>query len=99
MNKRTLIATTALLPLGATAVFAQQQKLPNVIYIMADDLGIGDLGCYGQRVIKTPGIDSLAREGLIFENHYTGSTVSAPSRCSLLTGKHTGHCYIRGRPR
>lgn len=69
---------------------------PNVIYIMADDLGIGDLGCYGQRYIKTPGIDSLASNGIRFSQHYSGCTVSAPSRCSLLTGKHTGHSYIRG---
>lgn len=74
---------------------AQTDK-PNVIYIMADDLGIGDLGCYGQKKIKTPAIDKLAENGVRFTQHYSGSTVSAPSRCSLLTGKHTGHSYIRG---
>lgn len=72
------------------------EKLPNIIYIMADDLGMGDLGCYGQRYIKTPGIDSLAKQGMIFTSHYSGSTVSAPSRCVLMTGKHTGHASIRG---
>lgn len=69
---------------------------PNVIYILADDLGIGDLGCYGQKIIRTPGIDSLAAKGMRFMQHYSGSTVSAPSRCSLLTGKHTGNTSIRG---
>ncbi|WP_298652219.1 arylsulfatase [uncultured Proteiniphilum sp.] len=71
-------------------------KEPNIIYILADDLGIGDLGCYGQKVIRTPTIDELAEDGMRFLQHYSGSTVSAPSRCSLLTGKHTGHTYIRG---
>lgn len=70
--------------------------LPNVVYIMADDLGIGDLGCYGQRHIKTPNIDAMAQNGMKFMQHYSGSTVSAPSRCALLTGKHMGHAAIRG---
>lgn len=69
---------------------------PNIIFILADDLGIGDLGCYGQERIKTPAIDKLASLGMKFTQHYSGSTVSAPSRCSLLTGKHIGHAYIRG---
>ncbi|WP_025069071.1 arylsulfatase [Bacteroides gallinarum] len=78
-------------------IFAQEAKsLPNVIYIMADDLGIGDLGCYGQRQIKTPNIDGIAQHGMKFMQHYAGSTVSAPSRCALLTGKHMGHAAIRG---
>lgn len=72
------------------------QKSPNVIFILADDLGIGDLGCYGQNRIKTPSIDYLAANGMKFTQHYSGSTVSAPSRCVLLTGKHTGHSFIRG---
>ncbi|AQT67342.1 Arylsulfatase [Anaerohalosphaera lusitana] len=71
-------------------------RKPNIIYILADDLGIGDLGCYGQEKIKTPNIDRLAAEGMKFTDHYSGSTVCAPSRCSLMTGRHTGHCYIRG---
>ncbi len=75
---------------------AEPGEKPNVIYILADDLGIGDLGCYGQTKIKTPGIDRLAANGMMFTQHYCGSTVSAPSRASLLTGKHTGHSYIRG---
>jgi len=69
---------------------------PNIIFILADDLGYGDLGCYGQKEIATPNIDRIAKEGLIFTDHYAGSTVCAPSRCSLMTGLHTGHCWIRG---
>lgn len=72
------------------------REKPNVIYIMADDLGYGDLSCYGQTQFKTPNIDRLAHEGIKFEAHYSGSTVCAPSRCSLMTGLHTGHCYVRG---
>lgn len=68
----------------------------NVIYILADDLGYGDLGCYGQTMFETPNIDSLASRGILFTHHYAGSPVSAPSRCSLMTGLHTGHTYIRG---
>jgi arylsulfatase A-like enzyme len=73
-----------------------QQKLPNVVLIMADDMGIGDAGCYGQKIIKTPNIDKLAASGVQFMHHYSGSTVSAPSRCALMTGKHTGHAFVRG---
>ncbi len=69
---------------------------PNIIYILADDLGYGDLGCYGQQHFATPNIDRMAAEGLRFTQHYSGSTVCAPSRCALMTGLHTGHCYIRG---
>jgi len=68
----------------------------NVIYILADDLGYGDLGCYGQTLIKTPNIDRMAAQGMRFTQHYAGSTVSAPSRSSLMTGLHTGHTFIRG---
>lgn len=68
----------------------------NVIYILADDLGYGDIGCYGQQKIKTPNIDRMAQEGMLFTQHYAGCTVSAPSRCSLMTGLHTGHSQIRG---
>ena len=71
-------------------------KRPNIVYILADDLGYGDLGCYGQKIIKTPHIDRLAATGKRFSQHYSGSPVCAPSRCTLLTGKHTGHAYIRG---
>ncbi len=68
---------------------------PNVIFIMADDLGYGDLGCYGQNKIQTPNIDQLALEGMLFTQAYSGSSVCAPSRCSLMTGFHNGHNRIR----
>ncbi len=69
---------------------------PNVVFILADDLGYADLGCYGQRQIQTPNIDALAARGMKFTDAYAGDTVCAPSRCSLLTGLTTGHCRIRG---
>ncbi|MHC4519585.1 MAG: sulfatase-like hydrolase/transferase, partial [Planctomycetota bacterium] len=72
---------------------------PNIIFIMADDLGYGDLGCYGQPVIQTPNIDKMAAEGMIFTDHYAGSTVCAPSRCCLMTGMHSGHAWIRANGR
>jgi len=72
---------------------------PNIIYILADDLGYGDLGCYGQQRIATPNIDLMAAEGMRFTQHYAGSTVCAPSRCVLMTGLHTGHCRVRGNER
>jgi arylsulfatase A-like enzyme len=71
-------------------------RRPNIIFILADDLGYGDLGCYGQSRIKTPNIDKLASDGLRFTQCYAGSTVCAPSRCALMTGLHTGHNRIRG---
>lgn len=71
------------------------QKTPNVIYFLADDLGIGDLSCYGQKAFSTPNIDLLASSGVRFTQHYAGSTVSAPSRSVLMTGQHTGHTPIR----
>ncbi|MEE3219130.1 MAG: sulfatase-like hydrolase/transferase, partial [Planctomycetota bacterium] len=70
-------------------------KPPNVIYILADDLGYAELGCYGQQWIKTPNIDRIAAEGIRFTQHYAGNAVCAPSRCCLMTGKHPGHAYIR----
>ena len=69
---------------------------PNIVFILADDLGYGDLGCYGQKQIRTPNIDKMAAEGMLFTDHYAGSTVCAPSRCSLMTGLHTGHTFVRG---
>lgn len=69
---------------------------PNVIYILADDLGYGDLSCYGQQKLQTPNIDRLAGEGLRFTAHYSGNTVCSPSRAVLMTGQHPGHCYVRG---
>ncbi len=75
---------------------AAPQAPPNIIYILADDLGYGDLGAYGQQYIETPNLDRLAREGMLFTQHYAGAPVCAPSRYMLLTGKHAGHAYIRG---
>ncbi|WP_235990492.1 arylsulfatase [Bremerella alba] len=72
------------------------EKPPNVIFILADDLGYGDVGCFGQEHIQTPCIDQLASDGMRFTQAYAGATVCAPSRCTLMTGLHTGHCYIRG---
>lgn len=73
-----------------------EARKPNIVFILADDMGIGDVGCYGQKMIETPNIDALADAGIRFTSHYSGSTVSAPSRCCLMTGKDTGHSYIRG---
>jgi len=71
-------------------------KSPNIIYIYADDMGYGELGCYGQQKIKTPFLDQMAAEGMRFTQHYTSTPVCAPARCMLMTGKHGGHSYIRG---
>lgn len=68
---------------------------PNIIYILADDMGYYELGCYGGKVIETPNLDKLAKGGMTFSNHYCGSNICAPSRCALMTGKHTGHTWIR----
>jgi len=81
---------------AVTASCGEKLQQPNIIYILADDLGYGDLGCYGQEIVKTPNIDRLAAEGMRFTRHYSGCTVSAPSRSSLMTGLHTGHSPIRG---
>jgi len=81
---------------GCSSSGRQTNSRPNIIYILADDLGYGDLGCYGQTIIKTPHIDQLAAGGMRFTRHYAGCTVSAPSRSSLVTGLHTGHTPIRG---
>lgn len=74
---------------GATA------RKPNIVYVMLDDLGYGDFGCYGQKLIRTPHADRFAKEGIRFTDCYAGSTVCAPSRCALMTGRHTGHGSVR----
>src|SRR3954449_2645772 len=81
---------------GAVRPAIAAEASPNVIFILADDLGYGDLGCFGQMLIKTPNIDRLASEGMLFTQAYAGATVCAPSRCTLMTGKHNGHAAIRG---
>jgi arylsulfatase len=98
MNKTKIICSVSLL--GTVAVScSEKQNLPqqpNIIYILADDLGYGDLGCYGQKKIETPNIDRFAANGMRFMQHYSGSSVSAPTRSITLTGLHSGHSYIRG---
>lgn len=74
---------------------AQADRKPNIVFILADDLGYGELGCYGQKKIRTPNIDQLASQGIKFTHHYTGAPVCAPARCVLLTGLHLGHAEIR----
>jgi arylsulfatase A-like enzyme len=89
------VVISGLCGFGAVGARAAETK-PNIIFVMVDDLGYGDLGCYGQKRIKTPALDQMAREGMRFTDFYAGSTVCAPSRCVLMTGYHTGHCFIRG---
>ncbi|MDR1860989.1 MAG: arylsulfatase [Bacteroidales bacterium] len=98
MRRTTAIVLTPLLVFSSCRSGQKQEKasVPNIVYILADDLGYGDLSCYGQSRFKTPNIDRLAAEGKRFTQHYAGTTVSAPSRCSLMTGLHTGHTFIRG---
>ena len=90
MRLLSLLCIAALLP---SASFSAQ---PNLIWIMADDLGYADLGCYGQKVIATPNIDRMAKEGMRFTHFYAGATVCAPSRSVLMTGLHHGHTRVRG---
>jgi arylsulfatase len=78
-----------------STLHAGEPRRPNIIYILADDLGYADLGCYGQKKIKTPNLDKMAAQGLRFTQHYAGNDVCAPSRCVLMTGKHSGHAQIR----
>src|SRR5258706_9861826 len=78
------------------AAFPLPPHKPNIIFILADDLGYGEVGCYGQQKIKTPNLDRMASEGIRFTQCYAGTTVCAPSRASLMTGLHTGHTRIRG---
>src|SRR5690606_1758261 len=73
-----------------------QAQLPNIVFILADDLGYGDLSFLGQEQFQTPNIDRLAKESLFFSQLYSGSTVCAPSRSALISGQHTGHTFIRG---
>jgi arylsulfatase A len=74
---------------------AAQPVRPNIVFLLADDLGYGDVGCFGQRKIRTPNLDNLAKQGMKLTQHYAGSNVCAPSRCALMTGLHPGHGYIR----
>jgi len=103
MNRRTLLAGTAALgtvTLGlsegaAHAASRAVARAPNIIYIIADDLGVYDLGCYGQTRIRTPHIDRMAAQGMKFTQAYGGAPICSPSRCALMTGRHMGHASIR----
>ncbi len=92
--KKIGIGLAAALPVLGLATGPVKQS--NIVFVLVDDLGIGDLSLYGQRFFKTPNIDALADQGLVYTQHYAGCTVSAPSRGVLMTGRHTGHSYIRG---
>ncbi len=94
LNRRQFLEASAAAVLAPRTELSE--KKPNILFILADDLGYGDLGCYGQKRISTPSIDRLASEGMRFTQAYSGATVCAPSRCSLLTGLHCGHATIRG---
>jgi len=98
MAKSLIIAQIFLFSCGffLHAVNAQKTNNPNIIYILADDLGFGEIGAYGQQKIKTPNLDRLAADGMRFTRHYSSAPVCAPSRFMLLTGNHAGHAYIRG---
>lgn len=89
-------ALVAALPVLAEGSAKSKKEKPNIIYILADDLGYAELGCYGQEKIETPNIDKLAEQGMLFTQNYAGTAVSAPSRCITFTGLHSGHAYIRG---
>lgn len=99
MKNHELILLYSGLLVSSTGVYAQKAKTfskPNIIYIMCDDMGYGDLGCYGQPFISTPNLDGMAREGMLFTQAYAGSPVSAPSRAAFMTGQHSGHGLVRG---
>ena len=92
-----LLLCTSLLAASYTSAKAVKKvDKPNIIFILCDDMGYGDLGCYGQKYIQTPCIDQMAEEGMRFTQAYAGSPVSAPSRASLMTGQHSGHGFVRG---
>ncbi len=93
-NKQWFLLSCGLM--AAPGMQAQQAQRPNIIYIMCDDLGYADVGCYGQEYISTPNLDRMAAEGMRFTQAYAGSPVSAPSRASFMTGQHTGHTKVRG---
>jgi len=94
----TLLAVVAIACqlLVSNRLHAEQPPRPNIIFVMADDLGYGDLGCYGQKLIQTPNLDQMARDGMRFRSFYAGNTVCAPSRSVLMTGQHMGHTFVRG---
>ena len=97
MNYKSISLISGTLLLSTLSANGQKKdSKPNIIFILCDDMGYGDLGCYGQPFIRTPHIDAMASEGMRFTQAYAGSPVSAPSRASFMTGQHTGHCEVRG---
>lgn len=94
--KNSIFLSTTFCAAFAAQMGLQAQEKPNIIYILADDLGRSEIDCYGQQLIETPNIDQLAADGMTFTDHYCGQAVSGPSRCVLFTGLHSGHAYIRG---
>lgn len=97
MDYKSISLVGGTLLLSALSANAQKKNAqPNIIFILCDDMGYGDLGCYGQPFIRTPHIDAMASEGIRFTQAYAGSPVSAPSRASFMTGQHSGHCEVRG---
>lgn len=90
------LSALAVQPAAAQSKKKTTEKLPNIIYIMCDDMGYGDLGCYGQPYINTPNLDAMAAQGMRFTQAYSGSPVSAPSRATFMTGQHSGHTEVRG---
>jgi len=92
---RNIIALSSLCLSLITALAAAESKKPNIVYILVDDAGYGDFGCYGQKTLLTPNVDQLASEGMRFTRHYAGAAVCAPARCVLMTGLHTGHSRVR----
>ena len=95
-KSRFLLISVALLPATLKMYSAEKPLKPNIIFILCDDMGYGDLGCYGQKYIQTPNLDRMAQEGMRFTQAYAGSPVSAPSRAALMTGQHSGHGHVRG---
>jgi arylsulfatase A len=91
----TLALGVAFFPAASLHAGEKKSRPPNIVFILADDLGYGELGCFGQEKIKTPNVDRLATRGMRFTQHYAGNAVCAPSRCVLLTGKHPGHAIVR----
>ena len=93
--KSIIIPILTSLPLAAICGTTNIPQKPNIVYILVDDAGYGDLGCYGQKTLLTPNVDRMASEGMKFTRHYAGAAVCAPARCVLMTGLHTGHCRVR----
>jgi arylsulfatase A len=88
-----LVVTSFIIPPAQS--HAETTRPPNIVFVLADDLGYAELGCYGQKKIRTPCLDQLAREGVRFTEFYCGNAVCAPSPCVLMTGKHAGHAFVR----